>query len=210
MSSLSKGATSVAESEDVRDYELMVILPPDITEVDLKAKIADIEEVLSQHGGKILHFELTVLREFAYRIRKHDRGYYATFHFSYPIEHVNELERFVRIESGAIRHLLVSCPAHYEFKGLMAYEQEAEALKLKETEERKAKEEDEQQKRAARTVRPARTEKPAQVPAASANVSEKSVPEKKASVSVTPDQKPEFAKVDEQLRAILDNPDIQL
>jgi small subunit ribosomal protein S6 len=195
------GSSLKPNLEDIRDYELMVILPPDITEADLKAKVSDIEGTITQHGGKILDREVTPLRDFAYRIRKHDRGFYATLHFSAPIDRVNELERFVRIESGALRHLLVACPKHYEFKGLMAYVQEAEALSLKEAEEKKAKAEEQQQRKmSARPARAVRPEKPAAVPAQVANVPAAAIETKK----------PELSKVDEQLKAILDNPDIQI
>lgn len=197
---MSTASSSKPSLEDIRDYELMVILPPDITEADLKAKVSDIEGVITQHGGKILDREVTPLRDFAYRIGKYDRGFYVTLHFSSPIDQVNELERFVRIESGALRHMLVTCPKHYEFKGLVAYEQEAEAMALKEAEEKKAKAEEQQQRRMAppRPARPVRPEKPA------------SVPQEVANVVAVENKKPELSKVDEQLKAILDNPDIQI
>lgn len=203
--------------DDVRAYELMVILPPDLTEVDLKAKVRDITEALSQDGGKVLESEITPVRDLAYRIGKYDRGTYATFHFSFPIDRVQELEKMIRIELGVVRHLLVSCPKNYVFKGLMAYEQEADALRLKESEERKAKENEEQDRRnnPRPVARTPRVEKSVDVPARAANVTapavEQKVEDKKEATHVAAHApKTDLSKVDEQLRAILENPDISI
>ena len=55
-------------------YELMVILPPGLTDPELKTKVQDLSSALAQHGGKVFTKEVTPLRDFAYRIGKHDRG----------------------------------------------------------------------------------------------------------------------------------------
>ncbi len=204
----------VVVPEDLREYELMVILSPDLTDPELKAKVQELKGVLTQHGGKILAQELTPIRDFAYRIKKYDRGFYVTFHFSYPQEFVNELEKIIRIEMGVVRHLLLVCPKNYEFKGLMVYAEEAEGMRLKEMEEKKAKEQADMDRRS-RPARPAaRPEKPEQdtsgkeIPAS--KPVEQPVGKKEAPVPHVREVKPELNKVDEQLKAILDNPDIQL
>lgn len=204
-------------SEDVREYELMVILPPDLTETDLNTKVQDLREALSQHGGKVLNEEITPVRNLAYRIGKFDRGTYATFHFSFPINAVQELEKLIRIEMGVVRHMIVTCPKNYIFKGIMAYEEEADALRLKESEEKKAKDNEAMERRnSPRPVapRPARAEKPTDVPASAANVAPKTEVkvEKEEAPAPAPKAAPkaDLSKVDEQLKAILDNPDISL
>lgn len=191
--------------DDIREYELMVILPPDLTEPEMKAKLAEFHEALTQHGGKVIHQEVTPVRDFAYKIGKFDRGTYATYHFSFPIAEINELEKLVRIEMGIVRHMLITCPKNYEFKGIMEYEAEGEAMKLAEMEERKAKDNEAADRRNNPRPRPATTERPVTVPAAAANVSaEKPAPAPKAA------PKADLNRVDEQLKAILDNPDISL
>jgi len=203
--------------EDVREYELMVILPPDLTETDLKTKVQDFQEALSQHGGKVIDQEVTPVRDLAYRIGKYDRGTYATFHFAFPIEHVQELEKLIRIEMGVVRHMIVTCPKNYVFKGLLAYEEEAEALRLKEAEEKKAKDNEDMERRNSPrpAARPARAEKPSEVPASAANVAPKAevkVEKKEEAPAPAPKAAPkaDLSKVDEQLKAILDNPDISI
>lgn len=202
--------------EDVREYELMVILPPDLTDPELKTKVQDLKGVLTQHGGKVLAQELTPIRDFAYRIKKYDRGFYVTFHFSYPQEFINELEKTVRIEMGVVRHLLLVCPKNYEFKGLMVYAEEAEGMRLKEMEEKKAKEQADMDRRS-RPARPTRPEKPErdmgkEIPASkpAEKAVEKASEERAEKPVIKKEPKPELNKVDEQLKAILDNPDIQL
>ncbi len=199
--------------ETIREYELMVILPSDLTDPELKTKVQDLKGVLTQHGGKILNQELTPVRDFAYRIGKYDRGFYATFYFSFPIEFINELEKMIRIEMGVVRHLLLTTPKNYEFKGLMEYQQEADAMRLKESEEKKAKDQADMDRRSAprRPAMPARAEKPEQdlskeLPVAAAKPVVKEAPVE----APKKEAKADLTKVDEQLKALLDNPDIQI
>lgn len=214
--------------EGLVEYELMVILPPDMTELQLNERVGEFAQFIALQGGKVLHQEVTPLRPLAYRIKKHDRGYYATFHFSCPTEKVKDFERTVRIEMGVVRHLLIACPKHYEFKGIMEYEKEAEDIKLREMEERKA---DDAAKEEARSVR-RRAEKPEAPRAGDALPVRESAHEPAAPVRErTPEKRVEAAKpvvpaaaepvvpsaqeqqaklddVDEQLKRILENPDI--
>ncbi len=210
---LSRSEANASVSEDIRNYELMVILPPDLTDPELKTKVQELKTLLTQHGGKVIDMEVTPLRDLAYRMHKYDKGYYVTFHFSYPINGINELEKTVRIEMGVVRHLLLTCPKNYEFKGLMVYAEEADAMRLKEMEEKKAKDQADQDRRSAPrpVARPApRAEKPetdkGPIPASkpAAEKAEKPAP------APAPKAKPELSKVDEQLKALLDNPDIQI
>jgi len=207
-----KMANTVAP-ETTREYELMVILPPDLTDPELKAKVQELKTALTQHGGKVLNHEVTPLRDFAYRIKKYDNGYYVTFHFSFSTEFINELEKMVRIEMGVVRHLLLICPKNYEFKGLQEYAQEADAMRLKEMEEKKAKDQADMDRRNRPAARPApRAEKPEMdkgpVPASKPVVKEEVKVEKAPVMKTEP--KPSLDKVDEQLKALLDNPDIQI
>lgn len=222
MAVLSKSGTHVSAPEDFREYELMVLLPPDLTDPELKAKVQDLSTVLTQHGGKVLHQEVTPLRDLAYRIKKFDTGFYVTFHFSQATENINEIEKTVRIEMGVVRHLLMACPKNYEFKGLMVYAEEAEGMRLKEMEEKKAKDQADMDRRSSRprVAVPARGEKP-EMPVAGSEIpasrpvakpvakEEAEVKAEKAPVMKT-EPKADLSKVDEQLKALLDNPDIQI
>lgn len=212
--------SSVASLEDVREYELMVILPPDIVEAEVKTRIQAIKDAIKEHG-KLLHEEVTPVRNFAYRIKKHDRGTYATFHFSFPASDVVAFEKEVKIEIGVLRHMLVVCPAHYEFRGLLEYEKSAEAMRAREMEERKAQEaQAEEEKTARHAAYRARTEKPEAPRAGEAVPASAPVeaPKKVESVAkdeisdgaTMSDKKADLSKVDAQLKAILENPDISI
>ena len=127
----------------------------------------------------------------------------------------------VRIEKGVVRHLLLSCPKNYEFKGLMVYAEEADAKRLQEMEEKKAKD----QAGIGSGMRPRppmRSEKPERdmgksIPASTAPTVPAPAPAAPTvlTVPVAPkiekaESKADLSKVDEQLKAILDNPDIQI
>lgn len=212
-------SSSVASAEDVREYELMVILPPDIVEAEVKTRVQAIKDAIKEHG-KLLHEEVTPVRDFAYRIGKHHRGTYATFHFSFPASQVVTFEKEVKIEVGVLRHLLVVCPPHYVFRGVLEYEKDAEAMREREMEERKAQEaQAEEAKTARHAAYRARTEKPEaarageKMPASSVTpvpVESAKVSSGEKSDTIASDQKADLSKVDAQLKAILENPDISI
>ncbi len=191
---------------DLAQYELCVILPPDMREDDMKARLNEIRARLTENGGKILQEDIAGLRDFAYRIKKFDRGFYAIFLFQHESTLIPELERDVRIEMAPLRYLLIRTPRHYFFKTLKEYDVEAEAAALKNEQERKANQNDSRNK----MRRPMRKEKP-DAPKSSeeipATVEAPKAPEKVLSEEeLQAKLKAEEAK----LQSLLDNPDIQI
>lgn len=194
-----------AESE-LLQYELMVIFPSDLKDQDLKQKLDGLRNTITEERGKILHEDIAGLRDLAYRIRRHERGFYAVFHFEHEGRKIPELEKTVRIEMGILRHLLMKTSRHYFFKTLQEYQVEAEAAALKEEQEKKAEEASAPGK-FFRT--PKKTEK-AEKPQAPEQLPVEVVKVPPARAMSEEELKEKLKQEEKKLESLLDNPDIQI
>jgi small subunit ribosomal protein S6 len=100
--------------EDLRKYELMVLIDPDNSSVEYQKHLDEVKKLIESHAGKIWHEEDWGKRELAYTIKKKDYGYYAIFNFNAPGEAIQEIGAQLRITSYVLRHLLVKVPDNYE------------------------------------------------------------------------------------------------
>lgn len=97
-------------TEETKTYELMFILPGDLTEEKASAAFARIKKDLEEIGSKITYEEQWGRRDLAYPIQKKIRGYYFVLHFSLTPSLAPEVEEFARLDKEIIRHLLVIWP----------------------------------------------------------------------------------------------------
>lgn len=191
------------EQLDLGQYELMIILPPDMKEQDLNTRLNDIRASIKEDGGKILNEELVGLRDFAYRVGKYERGFYALFYFEHLPAKIPALDRTVRIEMAVLRHLLLRAPRDYFFKTFKEYGAEAETAAAAEEQERKADEFEKRKPARARMERPEKPEAPAK--------GEKlPVKEKEEVVLSEEDLQAKLKAEEAKLQSLLDNPDIQI
>ena len=93
----------------MKNYEIMFIVRPDVTEDVVKSTVKTLEKVLTDGKAKItLSMELGQ-KEFAYEIKKFKSGYY----FVYNIEAndyaaIKEFDRVARIDENVVRHLIIN------------------------------------------------------------------------------------------------------
>lgn len=105
--SLSKGQKYFERNGQIfkiRDYELTIILKPDLSDANEKELIEQIKSQIRKNLGKINYEEEPKLRLFAYNIGKYDRGKY------YYVEYSGIAEpeiTFLKLNPGVIRYLLV-------------------------------------------------------------------------------------------------------
>ena len=90
----------------MKNYEIMFIVRPDVTEDVVKSTVKTLEKVLTD--GITLSKELGQ-KEFAYEIKKFKSGYY----FLYNIEAnddaaIKEFDRVARIDENVVRHLIIN------------------------------------------------------------------------------------------------------
>lgn len=165
----------------------MVILVPELSEKDTNNELNEIRSMITTPGGKIVNEDVWGLRDLAYTIKKHDRGFYTVINFELAPEHIKEIEKALTIQPAVIRSLIIKTPKYYEFKTLQEYQDVADALEKEQQKEREEKE-------AAR--------RPAGRPAAPAAP-------RKAPAAVAPKREPK-AVSEEKIKNIVNDPDISL
>jgi small subunit ribosomal protein S6 len=91
----------------MRGYELMYILEPTLDEEATKATIGQIEEFIKNQGVTVEGTDAWGKRRMAYRIGKHQDGYYVLSRLQAEAKSVAELERRLRVTTGVLRFLTV-------------------------------------------------------------------------------------------------------
>ena len=99
--------TSTEQGEQVRDYELIFILSPEIAEDEFEARIDNVNRFITDKGGAISDIERWGKRRLAYPIRHFMEGSYVLTRFQLNPASGRELEANLRISEEVLRHLLV-------------------------------------------------------------------------------------------------------
>ncbi len=187
--------------DDLRPYELMVIVAPNIGEAGITKELDKIRKLIKSYSGKITNEDIWGHRELAYRIKKHDAGFYAVLNFVAPTELLPELHKILLIDVNIIRHMIIKPPKGYEIKTLKEFE--AMDYTSDADKEKAAKKAEAEEKRLARQSaykpRPATTAKPE---AKKEEVKEEKVEAKKAPKKT--------ANLDDKLKSIMDDTDLNL
>ena len=90
-----------------RNYELMFIVRPDMSEEDQDKLISNLENAVSSSGGRVLNLEKMGKRRLAYTVRKFNDGLYILLTFEGSGGLVHELERRLRVSEPVIKFLSV-------------------------------------------------------------------------------------------------------
>ena len=91
----------------MRKYEIMYIIRPTVLEDDRKVLIETLNEIFTSRGGEILEVNEWGMRDLAYEIQKHRKGYYVVLNVNTEDEARAEFDRVVRIKEDVIRHLII-------------------------------------------------------------------------------------------------------
>jgi len=89
----------------MRNYENLVIIKPTLTEEEMAAQIAQIDEVLTSNGAEIETCDKMGMRPLAYPIEKNSRGYYYVVYYKAEPAAINEIERRFRINEELLRFI---------------------------------------------------------------------------------------------------------
>ena len=95
------------EGEQLRDYELVVIISPEVAEEGFEAAIDNVSRFISGKGGSISDVERWGKKRLAYPIRHFVEGSYVLTRFKLKPAFGKELEANLRISEEVLRHLLV-------------------------------------------------------------------------------------------------------
>ena len=98
---------STKEDEQLRDYELVLVISPEIVEEKFEVTIDNISRFITEKGGVISDIERWGKRKLAYPIRHFVEGSYVLTHFKFNPASGKELEANLQISEEVLRHLLV-------------------------------------------------------------------------------------------------------
>ena len=92
---------------DLREYELMYIVRPTITEEELPTVSDRVDTIVGNLGGEVVEKNPWGKRRLAYPIQNHEDGYYVVEKLKLTPGRVRDLEEQLRIYDEVIRHILV-------------------------------------------------------------------------------------------------------
>ncbi|WP_066910423.1 30S ribosomal protein S6 [Millisia brevis] len=87
----------------MRQYELMVILDPNLDERTVAPSLDTFLNVVRQDGGKVDNVDIWGKRRLAYEIAKHAEGIYAVVAISAQPATVSELDRQLGLNESVLR-----------------------------------------------------------------------------------------------------------
>ena len=88
-----------------RDYELGLILNPEVSEEETRAILARLEQIVTTYGGQTVRVQQWGRRRLAYLIERHRDGYYIFIDMILTPETVSELERTLKVSETVLRHM---------------------------------------------------------------------------------------------------------
>ncbi|MGL4662938.1 MAG: 30S ribosomal protein S6 [Culicoidibacterales bacterium] len=88
-------------------YEVMYIVRPDMSEDDRKVLVENFGKIFTDRQGTVSFVEGWGMRDLAYDIEKHSKGFYVLMNVESNVEAVTEFERLARISEDIIRFLVV-------------------------------------------------------------------------------------------------------
>ncbi|MDP4008792.1 MAG: 30S ribosomal protein S6 [Candidatus Peregrinibacteria bacterium] len=119
-------------------YELMVILPGDMTEREALKHLEEVKGYVKENGGRIKEELIWGKRDMAYTIKKNDVGFYAIYHFTMEGRTgMHELKNELRLDQKVLRDLIIKVPARYTFAEFEGMAMEATKAKEAAMEKRK-------------------------------------------------------------------------
>lgn len=95
--------------EDRKQYELVLIVPPNLEGGDLQNVKKEIENIVQKSQGSI-DFKEEKKHELAYPINKQRQGIYIISQISISPEKVNNLSKELKLNKQVIRHLISQLP----------------------------------------------------------------------------------------------------
>ncbi|MFH1218778.1 MAG: 30S ribosomal protein S6 [Candidatus Peregrinibacteria bacterium] len=214
------------------EYEIMMILPPNLGEDRTKKELKEVQKLITSEGGEISKEDVWGVKDFSFKIKKEEKGFYVVLNFTLEPDKLKEIEHLLTLNQNILRFMVTKTPKNYEFKTLKQLEEESEALKKEEqaiAKEKapmkdKPKVKEAPKKEKPKPEAPKKKEEPKpEEPKPEEPKPEEPKPEEPKPEKPKPEEpKPEEPKkedpikemdldeVDEKLRAIIDDPDISL
>jgi small subunit ribosomal protein S6 len=91
----------------VRDYEIVYVIRPDLSDEARTAKIERVHSLVTENGGEIGKAEDWGKRVLAYEIRHFTEGFYRLTEFRMPPESVHLVEGRLNLDEELLRYQIV-------------------------------------------------------------------------------------------------------
>jgi len=98
----------------LHEYELVVVINPDVAEEDVPAAIERVTGAVTARGGEAIAVTPWGRRKLAYPIERHSEGNYVLLRINLDPARTHELEGGFAISDEIIRHMLVRVDEHAE------------------------------------------------------------------------------------------------
>ena len=95
------------ESQQLRDYELVVIINPELADEGLDGVVDNISRLIIQDGGTVDEVDRWGKRKLAYPVKHFLEGNYVLFRCKMKAASGKGLEASLKISEEVLRHLLV-------------------------------------------------------------------------------------------------------
>lgn len=93
--------------KNMRKYEIMYIIRPTVLEDERKALIEELNAIFESNGSAVTNVDEWGMKELAYEIEDHKKGYYVVLEVQSTDEARREFERVIRIKEDVIRHIII-------------------------------------------------------------------------------------------------------
>jgi small subunit ribosomal protein S6 len=94
----------------VTEYEILLLLDPDVPEEKQGEVVERVRTLIEQGGGTVERHDAWGRRKLAYPIQKKEEGVYHLVSFTSEAETLDELSRVLKIDDDVLRHLATRRP----------------------------------------------------------------------------------------------------
>ena len=105
--------------KSLQQYEMMIMLKPDLTQKATKEALQTIRDFLAEAGGKINHEDIWEKRDMAYLIKSYSEAYYVVFYFTLNADKLIELKANLDLEQQILRKMIIKFPASLTLEGYL-------------------------------------------------------------------------------------------
>ena len=91
----------------MRDYEMVMIINPEVADDDVAGVIDKVSEFISSRGGEIVQVDRWGKRKLAYPIDRFREGNYVVSRFKFEAGMTKDLEADLKISENVLRHMVV-------------------------------------------------------------------------------------------------------
>ena len=98
---------SVTEDKELRDFEMVLVINPELAEDKFNASLDGISKLITDMGGVVSEIKQWGKRKLAYPIKQFSEGNYILTRFQLQPAMGREVETRLQISEDVLRHLLV-------------------------------------------------------------------------------------------------------